>query len=87
MKSTCQNFWRAAQFNAFALLPYEEIPVQFPGTGDIFSSIIVGRLKDGDHLRHATRIAMDTLRNWIDINKDDKDKNRGIPIERHLGDL
>ncbi|MBD8994377.1 MAG: phosphomethylpyrimidine kinase, partial [Prevotella sp.] len=49
--------------------------------------IIVGRLKDGDHLRHATRIAMDTLRNWIDINKDDKDKNRGIPIERHLGDL
>ena len=52
-----------------------------------FSSIIVGRLKDGDHLRHATRIAMDTLRNWIDINKDDKDKNRGIPIERHLGDL
>ena len=71
----------------YFLLPYEEIPVQFPGTGDIFSSIIVGRLKDGDHLRHATRIAMDTLRNWIDINKDDKDKNRGIPIERHLGDL
>lgn len=58
----------------YFLLPYEEIPVQFPGTGDIFSSIIVGRLKDGDHLRHATRIAMDTLRNWIDINKDDKDK-------------
>ena len=71
----------------YLLLPYEEIPVQFPGTGDIFSSIIVGRLKDGDQLRHATRIAMDTLRNWIDINKDDKDKNRGIPIERHLGDL
>lgn len=60
----------------YFLLTYEEIPVQFPGTGDIFSSIIVGRLKDGDHLRHATRIAMDTLRNWIDINKDDKDKNR-----------
>ena len=71
----------------YFLLPYEEIPVQFPGTGDIFSSIIVGRLKDGDQLRHATRIAMDTLRNWIDTNKDDKDKNRGIPIERHLGDL
>lgn len=69
------------------LLPYEEIPVQFPGTGDIFSSIIVGRLQDGDNLRHATRTAMDTLRQWIDVNKDNKDKNRGIPIERHLGDL
>ena len=69
------------------LLPYKEIPVQFPGTGDIFSSIIVGKLKDGDHLRHATRTAMDTLRNWIDINKDNDDINRGIPVERHLGDL
>jgi len=69
------------------LLPYEEIPVQFPGTGDIFSSLIVGRLKDGDNLRHATRLAMDTLRNWIDINKDNDDINRGIPVEKHLADL
>lgn len=68
-------------------LPYEEIPVQFPGTGDIFSSIIVGRRQDGDTLEHATRTAMDTLFNWIDVNKDNADKNRGIPVERHLGDL
>ena len=69
------------------LLPYDEIPVQFPGTGDIFSSIIVGRLRDGDQLRHATRTAMDILRHWIDLNKDNEDKNRGIPVERHLADL
>jgi len=62
-------------------------PVQFPGTGDIFSSIIVGRLQDGDTLQHATRTSMDTLRHWIDLNKDNKDKNRGIPVERHLADL
>lgn len=69
------------------LLPYEEIPVQFPGTGDIFSSIIVGGLLDGDHLRHATRKAMDILSKWIELNKDNEDINRGIPVERHLGDL
>ena len=69
------------------LQPYEEIPVQFPGTGDIFSSIIVGRLKDGDNLCHATRTAMDTLHHWIDLNKDNDDLNRGIPVERHLADL
>lgn len=69
------------------LLPYEEIPVQFPGTGDIFSSIIVGGLLDGDHLSHATRKAMDILSKWIDLNKDNEDINRGIPVERHLGDL
>ena len=62
-------------------------PVQFPGTGDIFSSIIVGRLQDGDTLQHATQTSMDTLRHWIDLNKDNEDKNRGIPVERHLGDL
>jgi pyridoxine kinase len=62
-------------------------PVQFPGTGDIFSSIIVGRLQDGDTLQHATRTSMDTLRHWIDLNKDNEDKNRGIPVERHLADL
>ena len=71
----------------YFMLPYNEIPVQFPGTGDIFSSIIVGRLKDGDNLKHATLVAMNTLRQWIDINKDNEDKNRGIPIERHLADL
>lgn len=71
----------------YFILPYNEIPVQFPGTGDIFSSIIVGRLKDGDNLKHATLIAMNTLRQWIDVNKDNDDKNRGIPIERHLADL
>lgn len=71
----------------YFLLPYEEIPVQFPGTGDIFSSIIIGKLKSGDTLQQATRKAMDILRHWIDINKDDKDKKRGIPIERHLADL
>ena len=65
----------------------EQVPVQFPGTGDIFSSIIVGRLQDGDTLEHATQTSMDILRHWIDLNKDNKDKNRGIPVERHLSDL
>lgn len=69
------------------LLTYEEIPVQFPGTGDIFSSIIVGKLQDGEKLESATQSAMDILHSWIDRNKDNEDKNRGIPIERHLNEL
>ena len=71
----------------YFLLPYQEIPVQFPGTGDIFSSIIIGRLQDGDSLSNATRVAMDTLFQWIDVNKDNEDKNSGIPVERHLSSL
>ena len=71
----------------FFLLPYDEIPVHFPGTGDIFSAIVDGHLLRGDSLRDSARIAMDTLSHWIEANKDNKDKNRGIPLERHLEEL
>ena len=69
------------------LLHYDEIPVHFPGTGDIFSAIVDGHLLRGDSLKDSTRIAMDTLSNWIEANKNNKDKNRGIPLERHLDAL
>ena len=71
----------------FFLLPYDEIPVHFPGTGDIFSAIVDGHLLRGDSLRSSARIAMDTLSHWIEANKENKDKNRGIPLERHLAEL
>ena len=47
------------------LLTYEEIPVHFPGTGDIFSAIVDGHLLRGDSLKTSARIAMDTLSKWI----------------------
>lgn len=68
-------------------LPYEEIPVHFPGTGDIFSAIVDGHLLRGEALEKSVRVAMDTLSKWIEANKENNDKNRGIPLERHLGDL
>ena len=71
----------------YFMLPYEEIPVHFPGTGDIFSAIVDGNLLKGVALQKSARTAMDTLSKWIDANKDNKDKNRGIPLERHLSQL
>lgn len=71
----------------YFLLHYDEIPVHFPGTGDIFSAIVDGHLLRGDSLKDSARIAMDTLSKWIEANKDNKDKNRGIPLERHLEEL
>lgn len=68
-------------------LPYDEIPVHFPGTGDIFSAIVDGHLLGGDTLETSARIAMDTLSSWINANRNNEDKNRGIPLERHLGEL
>jgi pyridoxine kinase len=68
----------------YFMLPYTEIPVHFPGTGDIFSAVLIGHLLWGDTLKISTRAAMDVVYKMIDLNKDNKDKNRGIPVEKHL---
>lgn len=65
-------------------LPYTEIPVHFPGTGDMFSAILIGCLLNGTALKDATRAAIDGLSKLIEKNKDNADKNRGIPIENCL---
>lgn len=68
-------------------LPYTEIPVHFPGTGDIFSAILIGHLLNGEQLIESTQKAMDGVYQLIDLNKENKDKNRGIPLERYLNVL
>lgn len=65
-------------------LPYTEIPVHFPGTGDIFSAILIGHLLDGEPLVSSTHRAIEGVYNLINLNKDNDDKNRGIPLERYL---
>lgn len=70
--------------NQYFVLPYEEIPVHFPGTGDIFSAVLIGHFLNGDPLRKATRKAIDVLTQLIRLNKDNQDKNRGIPLEKYL---
>lgn len=65
-------------------LPYTEIPVHFPGTGDIFSAVLIGHLLDGMELKPSTRKAMDTVYKLIELNKNNADKNRGIPLEKYL---
>ncbi|MBO4659040.1 MAG: pyridoxamine kinase [Prevotella sp.] len=65
-------------------LGYTEIPVHFPGTGDIFSAVLIGHLLQDEPLEQSTRVAMDAVARLIDLNKDNVDKNRGIPIENFL---
>lgn len=71
----------------YFFLPFTEIPVHFPGTGDIFSAILIGHIMNGDTLVDSTRKAMDGVYRLIDLNKDNKDKNRGIPLEKFLNVL
>jgi len=65
-------------------LHYSVIPVRFPGTGDIFSAVLIGHLLNNESLEQSTRSAMDIVYKLIDLNKENKDKFRGIPIENYL---
>lgn len=65
-------------------LDYDEIPVLFHGTGDIFSAVLIGHLMNGKTLRDSTQTAMNVVSSLIDRNRDLPDKCCGIPIEQCL---
>jgi len=62
------------------ILPYQEIPAVFSGTGDVFSAFLVGKLMAGMPLKDATQYAMFTLSDLIEKFKDYPDKYLGLPI-------
>ena len=65
-------------------LPYRFIKVHFPGTGDMFSAVLVGELLRGAGLEEAVQRAMDVLEKLIFLEQDELEKNKGIRIERFL---
>lgn len=69
---------------SFFRIDYEEVPVRFPGTGDIFSAVLIGSIMDGKNLREAARQATQVVSKMIRINSDNADNYKGIPIETCL---
>ncbi|MBP5677138.1 MAG: bifunctional hydroxymethylpyrimidine kinase/phosphomethylpyrimidine kinase [Bacteroidales bacterium] len=65
-------------------IDYDEIPVAFHGTGDIFSAVLIGHLMNGYNLRASTQKAMTVVSSLIERNREQQDKCLGIPIEKCL---
>ena len=65
-------------------IDYDEIPVAFHGTGDIFSAVLIGHLMNGKTLRNSTKLAMNVVSRLIERNREQEDKCLGIPIEKCL---
>lgn len=76
-----------APADRYFILPYEELPVRFPGTGDIFSAVFMGHILKGENLRTAARAAMDTVSRMLAKNAENQDKYKGIPIELCLEEI
>ena len=68
-------------------IPYRFIRVHFPGTGDMFSAVLVGELLAGKSLRPAVKRAIDVLEKLIFLEQDESEKNKGIRIEKFLSVL
>lgn len=63
---------------------YEHIPIKFPGTGDIFSSILTGHVLNGNSLDISVKKAMDVVKFLIEKSKDTQDTFKGILIENFI---
>ena len=72
------------QKEEYFTLPYRFIKVHFPGTGDLFSAVLVGELLAGNGLCPAVRQAMEVLERLIFLEQDEMEKNKGIRIEKFL---
>lgn len=65
-------------------IPFENVSERFPGTGDIFSAVMMGKVLLGKTLEASVGDAMDYVKKIILLNKENKDKFKGIPIEAYL---
>ena len=68
----------------YFFLQYEYIDVRFPGTGDIFSAMMLACIMKGFDLKTSVKKAMDVVKKMILKNLDNKDKYKGILIESCL---
>lgn len=68
-------------------IAYENIDARFPGTGDVFSSIMLGHLLSGSKFEDAILKASLFLYESIQENLRNKDYNQGLKIENRLSEL
>ena len=64
-------------------VPFTFLPVRVAGSGDIFSTVMTGKLLNGESLEAAVREAVRVLTTLIRENQSHLDEYKGILIERY----
>lgn len=64
-------------------VPFIFLPVRVAGSGDIFSTVMTGKLLDGESLEEAVREAVRVLTVLIRNNQSHLDEYKGILVERY----
>lgn len=68
------------------IIPYELIDVRFPGTGDLFSAVLISDILNGKYLKNATEHAVKVIREIILDNLTKQEKFLGVDIERYISE-
>lgn len=69
------------------ILPFVEVPIRFPGTGDIFSAVFMGKVLSGESVVSSAVAAMKTIEIMIGKYQELPEAYKGIPIEMMLEEL
>lgn len=70
--------------NELSMINFNMIDIRFPGTGDIFSAVLISDVLNNMSLHEATEHAMKTVRALILENKDIEEKFFGVNIEKFI---
>lgn len=72
----------------YRCIRWEPFPVSYPGTGDVFASVMTGRLLLGDSVADAAEAATSFARRAVGVTMGNGQPERcGVEFERVLGEL
>ncbi|MBR5087992.1 MAG: pyridoxamine kinase [Ruminiclostridium sp.] len=72
----------------YAVIRWTPLPASYPGTGDIFASVMTGRMMLGDPFEKAVRTATDFVHSAVRVSMDNGQPRRnGVEFERVLREL
>ncbi|SHJ86965.1 pyridoxine kinase [Anaerobranca californiensis DSM 14826] len=83
--NTNANIGYSKDSGEFLVIPYKYIPVHYPGTGDVFASILTGGLMQGNSLVKAMEKATSFLEVVVEATfKSGTPKREGVILEKFL---
>lgn len=79
------NVYRSRGERGFWVCPYRRVPVHYPGTGDLFASVLTGALLTGSDLPSAVALAGDYVRRVMEKSSLTAGEPRyGVQLETSL---
>ncbi len=88
LESGPANVFLSREDSQVGLCPFERLPAHYPGTGDLFSSVLAGELTHGSSLEDAVGRATRFTRRAIALSMDcPVEVNYGVQLETALPEL